>query len=343
MRILGRSLAIELVLGQFRSLFSCSLSFPHFRVRVLFFLPSSIFSSSLKKMTSRVAASWDSAVYLLHQELRTRPAKDLLARARHYMSSRKDEISNAELKIVDFGCGPGNSTRPLSEAFPTAQVTGIDSAEDMLATARKQTPESQYPNVTYVNKDIGKFLDEEAPAEYAQSTDLVFSNALFQWIEGHERRFERMVRDWLKPGGVLAIQMPKNFASPSHALLRQVACDTETEWGSLLQNAVLRHPVADPAEYFRILHPHCSIVDIWETEYLQVLQGKDPVLEWTRGTALVPIRAALAGHEKSAELLAKFESRYAEALRKAYPPDENGNTLFPFKRIFIVAVAKHTG
>jgi trans-aconitate 2-methyltransferase len=81
-----------------------------------------------------------------------------------------------------------------------------------------------------------------------------------------------------------------------------------------------------------MLAPHAARLDIWECEYLQVLEGPNPVVEWTKGTGLRPYVDALDDAAKKG-----FLAAYAERIAAAYPPQPDGRTLFPFRRIFIVA------
>ena len=142
----------------------------------------------------------------------------------------------------------------------------------------------------------------------------------------------------LAPGGVLAVQMPRNFDAPSHALMRETAAEgpwaaalepqTRAGGGSLLR----RDPAGSPAFYYDLLRPMVRALDLWETEYLHVLNGDDPVLEWVRGSALRPILEALPP-----DLARGFERDYGARLRQAYPRRADGMTLLPFRRIFMVA------
>lgn len=90
----------------------------------------------------------------------------------------------------------------------------------------------------------------------------------------------------------------------------------------------------DNAEvYYDLLAGVARSVDIWETEYLQILDGADPVLEWVMATGLRPILHEL--DEASREI---FLATYRQRLRQAYPTRANGRTLYPFRRLFIVAL-----
>ena len=222
-------------------------------------------------------------------------------------------------RVADLGCGPGNSTRLLCARWPEAEVVGIDDSAAMLAKAAASGLRARW-----LEADIAAWTPD-APC------DLVFSNASLHWLPDHARLLPRLLAQ-LRPGGVLAVQMPRNFAAPSHALLREVA--RAGPWAASLAPLLADEPVAAPERYHDLLAPLAAALDIWQTEYLHVLDGEDPVLEWVRGTALRPVIAALAPEEQT-----RFEAEYARRLRAAYPRRPDGRTLFPFRRLFIVATA----
>jgi trans-aconitate 2-methyltransferase len=250
---------------------------------------------------------WSASQYLAFGGERTRAAADLLARV----------PCESPSAVVDLGCGPGNSTEILVARYPDANVIGLDTSEDMLARARKNP---RLGRASFVEGDVATWTPE-APV------DLVFANAVLHWLPDHASLFPRLVRGLAK-GGVLAAQMPKNFDAPTHRLLGEVAA--EPPWANLLERAIPPVSVLDAAPYQRLLRGF-GRVDVWETEYLHTLEGPDPVLAWVRGTALVPVREALPR-----EMYAAFEVEYGARLREAYPPEEDGTTLLPFRRIFIV-------
>ena len=251
--------------------------------------------------------SWNPERYLTFGDQRTRPAVDLLARV----------VLSAPEQLADLGCGPGNSTALLVQRWPQAKVTGVDNSAAMLAKAR-----ASGIRASWVESDIAEWTP-------AAPVDLLFSNAALQWLPGHARLLPQLLGH-VRPGGVLAVQMPRNFDSPSHVLLRAVA--DAGPWAERLRPLLPREPVGAPQLYYDLLAPLAAGLDIWETEYLQVLDGDDPVLSWTRGTALRPVQAALAANE-----LCAFEADYRERLRAAYQKRPDGRTLFPFRRLFIVA------
>ncbi|HEY7140124.1 MAG TPA: trans-aconitate 2-methyltransferase [Methylomirabilota bacterium] len=252
--------------------------------------------------------AWDPAKYLEFAGPRLRPALDLLARV----------PLPAPAAVHDLGCGAGNVTRLLAERWPAAHVTGIDGSAAMLETARAAAP-----GVTWVEADLATWRPPR-PA------DLLFSNAALHWLDDHRALFPRLVAD-LAAGGVLAVQMPRNHGAPSHT--EMVAAAEAGPWRERLRPALRARPVAEPAVYHDILAPHVSRLDIWETEYLHVLEGPNPVVEWTRGSALKPLLDRLQEPERSG-----FLADYSTRIARAYPARPDGRTLFPFRRLFIVAV-----
>ena len=244
---------------------------------------------------------WDAGQYEKFRRERTRPFFDLLSRIpdRSYKS------------IVDLGCGTGDLTAALADHWPEARVIGVDSSDEMLQAAAEHADPGR---LDFVKDDLATWKP-------AQPVDLIVANAAFHWIPDHGALLARMEQA-LGSKGVLAVQMPANFASPSHVLLQETVAGKVT----------LRHDIVLPlGEYVGILHGLGLHVDAWETVYQHVLEGKDAVLEWVKGTALRPVMKALQGAERDEVLNA-----YAAKLRAAYPETPSG-TLFPFRRVFFVA------
>ena len=249
---------------------------------------------------------WNPDVYLKFSGERTRPALELATRA-----------GQTGGLIYDLGCGPGNSAQILNSLNPGARLIGVDSSAEMLTRAAIDGPKG----ASWVEADLDTWVPDEA-------AELIFSNATYQWLNDHERLFPELFQS-VKPDGVLAIQMPQNFAAPSHVLMRKVA--SGGPWRDKL-GPVLRHdPVGAPDFYYDMFSPLASKIDIWETEYAQVLSGADPVFEWVSGTALRPLMDELEEEEQAA-----FATAYKAALAQAYPIRADGKTLFAFKRIFLV-------
>jgi len=247
---------------------------------------------------------WDPALYERYADARTRPALDLIAR-----------LGGEPQEIWDLGCGTGTITAILAERWAAAAVHGLDSSPEMLEQARA------IDGIDWVAGSIEAWTP-------GRPADLIFSNAALQWVDDHDRLIPGLVRH-LADDGTLAIQMPRNFAEPSHTLLAETA--RSPRWRDSIGHVVRGAPVAAPEHYMRLLREVTTDVDVWETTYLQVLHGPDPVLEWTRATGARPYLEA-AGDDAEA-----FLADYRDRLRAAYPPESDGTTLFPFQRLFIVA------
>jgi trans-aconitate 2-methyltransferase len=270
---------------------------------------------------------WDAALYLRFGGERSRPFFDLLARV------------GAELPgyVVDMGCGPGNLTALLAERWPTAVVCGVDSSLEMISEARKlatsgaprsPAPPGAGPVATSHAPGLSFMLDDVRHWEPQSLPDVIISNAVLQWVPGHRELLVRWA-DQLAPDGWLAFQVPGNFDQPSHVIMREMA--VSARWHPLLRDVELNRQSADPAGYAELLARTGCEVDAWETTYVHILHGEDPVLEWYRGSGLRPVLAVL-----DADQAADFLAEYGRKLRQAYPPSSFG-TLFPFRRVFAVA------
>lgn len=251
---------------------------------------------------------WNPTQYRSYAAERARPVFELLARI---------DVADPAL-VVDLGCGPGERTADLAARWPDAVVEGVDSSEQMIAEARRTGPGS-------VRFSVGD-LTEWVPV---RPVDVIFSNAALQWVPGHERLLRGWV-DALAPGGCLAFGMPGNFDAPSHVILRELC--RSARWRDRLGGTVRHNIVKEPADYLGLLGEMGCEVDAWESTYLQLLPGDDPVLEWIKGTALRPVLDALPDPREREEFLAEL----VPLLRKAYPGGPFG-TVFPFRRIFVIA------
>ncbi|MCC9204814.1 trans-aconitate 2-methyltransferase [Arthrobacter sp. zg-Y769] len=252
---------------------------------------------------------WDPEKYTQFSSHRDRPFFDLTARV----------AASSPARVVDLGCGSGALTAALAARWPQAQVTGIDSSQDMIGSARAL--EGAPSNLDFVQGRIEDWEPEPG-------TDVVVSNAALQWVPGHRDLLRRWAGQ-LGDGAWLAVQVPGNFGAPSHVLMRELAASAA--WAPKL-DGVLRHAdaVDEPADYLALFTEAGFEADVWETSYQQVLTGEDPVLEWVRGTALRPVIDALSAQDFRA-----FEAEYAALLRTAYPQHAWG-TVFPFRRLFMV-------
>ena len=252
-------------------------------------------------------ASWDPAQYLKWSDHRLRPAVDLLQRV----------AVASPAKVVDLGCGTGNVTALLRARWPGARVTGVDASPSMLERARASDP-----GVDWQQADVATWAPP-APV------DVLFSNATLHWIDDHAMLFPRLLT-LVAAGGALAIQMPRNFGEPSHTSIYDVV--REGRWRERLEKLIRQEPTKPPEYYWDLLRPHVSALDVWETVYTQALSGEHPVADFVKGSWLKPFLDALHAEERPA-----FEDAYRERVARAYRPRADGTTLFPFRRLFIVA------
>jgi len=253
-------------------------------------------------------ATWDPAQYLRWSDHRLRPAVDLLQRVPLARPAR----------VADLGCGTGNVTALLRARWPDARVTGVDASVTMLERARASDAQ-----VDWCQADVAAWTPP-APV------DVLFSNATLHWIDDHAALFPRLA-SLVAPDGVLAVQMPRNFGEPSHTSIYEVARG-EARWRERLAKLIRPEPCKPPDYYWDLLASRVRALDVWETVYTQALTGDNPVADFVKGSWLKPFLDALDGAERAA-----FEAAYRARVARAYPPRADGTTLFPFRRLFIVA------
>ena len=252
-----------------------------------------------------MAHTWDPDRYLTYADERGRPFVELLARVG----------AESPRSVVDLGCGPGNLTALLVDRWPDASVAGVDSSPEMIATARRADQRIAF--------DVGD-LREWEPAE---QVDVLVSNATLQWVPGHLDLLAHLVGR-VRPGGWLAFQVPGNFDEPSHTIRAELAAEAPYAAHTAGVAVPSSH---DPAVYLDALTRLGCTVDAWETTYLHVLTGADPVFTWVSGTGARPTLQALPD-----DLRPRFEAEFKRRLRTAYPERAYGVVL-PFRRIFVVA------
>jgi len=251
--------------------------------------------------------TWDPKIYLAFGGARTRAAAELLGRI----------DSETPCAVADLGCGPGNSTELLAARWPQAAIDGIDSSPAMLREASKTAVRARW-----IEADVGRWTP-------GTLYDVIYANATLHWVPDHVALLPRLLSN-LAPGGILAFQVPRNFREPSHAIMQTLAADPR--WSARLEGVGDWWNVLEPEQYYAILEPHCTSIDIWETRYLQCLEGDDAVYRWVQGTGLRPYADALDGADRE-DFLREYRSRVADA----YPCRASGVTLFPFQRLFCVA------
>ena len=255
---------------------------------------------------------WDAKLYSQFIDLRTKPARDLLAAIPESLQPKT---------IYDLGCGPGNSTVLLKNRWPHANVIGIDSSSDMLNEAR-----SLYPHISFVKEDIAHF-------SLTEKTDFLFANASLQWLPRHDILFPKLFQ-LINPGGAFAIQMPNNFHSPSHQVTIRLLKNNKA-WQPLLKKLcygeLTESPYKLPWYYELLIQTGIKDLQLWETDYLQEMRDYQGIFDWGKGTGLRPVLLAMDAVNQ-----AQFKDAYVEAISQEYPMQSNNKILLPFKRLFLV-------
>ena len=254
-----------------------------------------------------MAHTWDPERYLTYADERGRPFAELLARVG----------AAAPRTVVDLGCGPGNLTTLLADRWPDAHVTGLDSSPQMVERARAVDP-----RIAFEVADL-----RDWPGVGGRDVDVLVSNATLQWVPGHLDLLTALVGR-VAPGGWFAFQVPGNFDEPSHTIRRELAAEAPYAAHLAGVDVPSSH---DPAVYLRALADLGCTVDAWETTYLHVLTGDDPVFTWVSGTGARPTLQALPD-----DLRPGFEAELRRRLAAAYP-ERDGQVVLPFRRIFVVA------
>lgn len=287
--------------------------------------------TSIRTMTTAPAKKdWNATLYLKFGNERTRPVYDAVNQITQH-------ITTPSPRIYDLGCGPGNSTKVLLDAFPGANITGMDSSPDMISKAR-----AALPDVEFELGDLATFAPKEG-----ERVDLLFSNAVFHWLRS-PTRIETLTRLFktLKPGGVIAIQVPDNYDELSHSLMRDVAKREDAPWAPYFEDTQIGNledkgrpdldPIEQPQEFYNKLAPYAERVDIWRTKYGHVLKDAHAIAEWVKGTGLQPYLQRMEDGKVKQEYLDEYEER----LKEAYPQLVDGKVLLGYPRLFVLAVRK---
>jgi trans-aconitate 2-methyltransferase len=247
--------------------------------------------------------TWNAHQYLKFADERIRPCKDLVSR-----------IGIADpRRIVDLGCGPGNSATVLAERWPNADIAGVDNSSAMIDVARREQA-----GRNWIASDIWDWTRTE-PSRF----DLVFSNAALHWVPDHAALYPRLLGS-VAEGGTLAVQIPADFNALPHQLMRELAPPNvhANEWHC-----------HEPSFYYDVVAPHARVVDIWESVYQHVLPDSDAIVEWYKGSGMRPFLEAMTSDAQREE----FMARYTQRIREAYPVRPDGKVLFPFRRLFLIA------
>lgn len=250
-------------------------------------------------------ADWSSEQYRKFEKERTMPSIDLINR-----------IEIAPHSILDIGCGPGNSTNRLAKRFPDAEITGIDSSDDMLRKARET-----YPDLTFQ-----KCFVPDGLASYPKF-DLVFSNACLHWIPDHGSLLPKIM-ERLNMGGMLAVQMPLVNDAVFYRLLYKL---TDEKWTKL--SAIRNFHNLTPVETYDILCEVSRDITMWETAYYHIVPSFDAIIEWYKGSGLRPYLDALSKDE-----VPQFLSDLTAEIRDNYHVLDNGSVVLKMPRLFFTAV-----
>lgn len=250
---------------------------------------------------------WNATQYLKFESERTRPSQDLIGRLADCHPDR----------VLDLGCGPGNSTRQLAARFPQADLLGVDASEEMLRRAREQ-----YPQLAFQRCLAPQELDR-----LEGGFDLIFSNACLQWIPNQTALLEALFAK-LNPGGVLAVQIPLVQRAPFYRRLNRLI--TTERWSRL--SSVQCFYNEEPGVYADWLLSHGYRFSMWETTYYHWVDSVDGVLEWYRGSGLRPYLDALGEAERAA-FLADLRAEVADA----YPVRQTGCVQLTMPRFFFTA------
>jgi trans-aconitate 2-methyltransferase len=261
------------------------------------------------KTTVEVAMRWDPTEYLTFGDERGRPFRDLMSRV---------PVDDPHV-VVDLGCGPGNLTRELAQRWPDADVEGVDSSAEMVQRAKA---DGDTLRLRFTQADLREWQPE-------RQVDVLTCNATLQWVPGHLRLLPRLLTG-VRPGGWFAFQVPGNFDEPSHTAIAELY--ESPRWRERLAGVALERPRSEePETYLEALAAQGCAADVWETTYLQVLQGEDAIVRWMTGTALRPVLGVLDEREQK-----EFLDDYRSLVASHYPKREYG-TVLPYRRIFAVA------
>ncbi|ADU26983.1 methyltransferase domain-containing protein [Ethanoligenens harbinense] len=254
---------------------------------------------------------WDSNQYLKFERERTQPSIDLTEHIRLQDVRR----------VLDIGCGPGNSTRVLKDRFPQADILGIDRSAEMVEAARKM-----HPDLRFGVLDAGSQLGDLTPG-----FDVVFSNACIQWIPDHPRLLREML-GLLRPGGVLAVQTPMNYEEPIHQIITETVM--RADWKDAFPQPRVFYNLEQNA-YVDLLTELSAAFTVWQTTYFHILPNHAAILEWYRGTGLRPYLSTLPK-----ECIPAFEQEIFAQIVARYPKQKNGEVIFRFPRFFFTATAR---
>ncbi len=250
---------------------------------------------------------WNPIQYEKFIKSRTIPAKDLIAR-----------IDSKPTTVFDLGCGPGNSTKALCNAFGDAEIVGVDFSENMVNKAKENYP--------YL-----KFFQFNAETDFDtlhQKYDLIFSNACIQWVSNHKALIPKMM-DSLNKNGLLAVQIPLQNQHPVHQILKNLA--KSDKWKTEFQTET-KYNILTKSEYFDILSEVSDDFEIWETIYCHAMPSHESIIEWYESTGMRPYLDQLTSDKQI-----EFKNDVLTQIKAKYPSQRNGEIMFQFPRLFFTA------
>ena len=254
---------------------------------------------------------WNPDLYLKFNRERTQPSIDLVTRIK----------SDSPSRIIDIGCGPGNSTQILVQRWPDSMITGIDNSPAMIEKAKKD-----YPHQHWRLLDAEK---DEIPGTY----DIVFSNATIQWIPNHTELLEKL-SDILNKNGLIAIQIPQFWDMPLGKAIEKIAKDNR--WNSATKGVTELFTMHNYSFYYDQLSLRFNEIDIWETYYMHIMDSHFSILEMIRSTGLKPYLDMLDSEKDKQD----FEAQVLTEIKRDYQAQKNGKVIFPFRRLFFIANSK---
>lgn len=251
---------------------------------------------------------WNPNEYMRFGDERTRPSVDLTSRI----------AVDSPAKVIDLGCGPGNSTRVLRRRWPGAQVVGLDSSPQMIDSARAKEPNEEW---------LVSTIEDWAPDS---AFDVVFSNAALQWLPDHGSLVERLFGR-VAPGGALAFQIPSFPYATVHTLIHDLVLDGP--WAPRMASPLRELTMEYPGFYYDSLASEARLIDMWQTEYFHVMNSTAAIVDWIASTGLRPFLDALESQDETRLFLSCLQERVDDS----YIPQADERVLFPFKRTFVVA------
>jgi len=248
---------------------------------------------------------WNAGLYNSFEKERIQPSVDLAAR-----------LDGSFARILDVGCGSGMSTLVLRRQFPNAYIVGADLSKQMLEKAKELKIEAEW-----IQRDCGESLRDFG------KFDLIFSNAFLQWLSDQEKFIEG-IRDNMAADSILAMQIPNFSAMKIAELIEQTA----NEYGAGLFSENHNCKNYSLQEYYDIFSKYFKKVEVWQTNYVHQFASSDRIVDFVKGTALIPYLDKLSDEGKE-----EFMGLLRRKTKEAYRPSANGMVLFPFERLFYVA------